>query len=318
MNKSLKAIIIVAALVILFGATWHLAFTQEIDGRYYPQTGHFIRNEFLDFYLTETNAELLFGYPITEAFIQPNTNVLVQYFEKTRLEFHPDNPRGQQIQITPLGTFMYEPKEPFPFQANDNQCQTIDNYSVCLAFLEFYKTNGSENLFGKPISGMELDGDRIIQNFENARLEYFPEGSSIGQYIKVINLGRQYFYANGEDPSLLPPITNNSISNEIIELSVYAFPFKAVSTTSDIEPIYVIVLDQSLQPVSNVSVSVALRSPGGEPHNYLFDPTNEKGITVLDIPLGGLNLPSGIVLVEVNAIHSDIQNQTITSFRISR
>lgn len=55
---------------------------------YFPQTGHYIAPAFREFW--ENRGGLYtFGYPIGEAFVDSNGR-LVQYFERTRLELHPE------------------------------------------------------------------------------------------------------------------------------------------------------------------------------------------------------------------------------------
>jgi hypothetical protein len=45
----------------------------------------------------------LFGYPISEEFTDPDTGLTIQYFERARFEFHPDNPEPHRILLGRLG-----------------------------------------------------------------------------------------------------------------------------------------------------------------------------------------------------------------------
>ncbi len=45
----------------------------------------------------------LFGYPISEEFTDPATGFTVQYFERARFEYHPDNPAQYKVLLTRLG-----------------------------------------------------------------------------------------------------------------------------------------------------------------------------------------------------------------------
>jgi hypothetical protein len=56
---------------------------------YFPQTGHNLCGEFED-YWRAFGALPIYGFPISEAFIHPETGLLTQYFERTRFEYHPD------------------------------------------------------------------------------------------------------------------------------------------------------------------------------------------------------------------------------------
>ncbi len=64
------------------------------DRRYFPQTGHTLAYGFKDYW--ERNGGLyVFGYPISKEFTEFNEDLgvdrTVQYFERTRFEWHPEN-----------------------------------------------------------------------------------------------------------------------------------------------------------------------------------------------------------------------------------
>jgi hypothetical protein len=44
----------------------------------------------------------VFGYPISEPF--ESGGILVQYFERSRFEYHPELPNGSRVLLTRLGT----------------------------------------------------------------------------------------------------------------------------------------------------------------------------------------------------------------------
>jgi hypothetical protein len=68
--------------------------------RIFEQTGQPVWDEFLAFY--EANrGELLLGLPLSPQLNEGNRRV--QYFENGRLEWHPELPVGQRVQLTPLG-----------------------------------------------------------------------------------------------------------------------------------------------------------------------------------------------------------------------
>jgi hypothetical protein len=45
----------------------------------------------------------LFGFPISEEFTDPETGMTVQYFERARFEYHPNNPQPYTVLLTRLG-----------------------------------------------------------------------------------------------------------------------------------------------------------------------------------------------------------------------
>jgi len=68
--------------------------------RYFPETGHVVSFAFLTFY--DNNGALdIFGYPITEPFIENNR--VVQYFQRARMEWHAERPRDDRVVLGSLG-----------------------------------------------------------------------------------------------------------------------------------------------------------------------------------------------------------------------
>ncbi len=68
--------------------------------RYFPETGHTVSYAFLSFY--DQNGGLdIFGYPISEPLVENGR--IVQYFQRTRMEWHPERPRGDRVLVGALG-----------------------------------------------------------------------------------------------------------------------------------------------------------------------------------------------------------------------
>jgi hypothetical protein len=68
--------------------------------RYFPETGHIVSGAFLRFFNTRGGLDI-FGYPISEV-IQENGRS-VQYFQRSRFEYHPQLPAQFQITLGLLG-----------------------------------------------------------------------------------------------------------------------------------------------------------------------------------------------------------------------
>jgi hypothetical protein len=65
----------------------------QMAGRTFPETGYTVFGKFLD-YWNNWGSMAAFGYPISESFVTTlpdGSNVAVQYFERVRLEYHPEN-----------------------------------------------------------------------------------------------------------------------------------------------------------------------------------------------------------------------------------
>lgn len=68
--------------------------------RYFPETGHVVAFAFKEFWETKGGLAV-FGYPTTEQLVEDG--LIVQYFQRARMEWHPENPAGQQVVLSDLG-----------------------------------------------------------------------------------------------------------------------------------------------------------------------------------------------------------------------
>jgi hypothetical protein len=73
---------------------------------YSPETGHFMDAAFIE-YWREHGGLPVYGYPISEAFTEVSPTdgkpYLVQYFERNRLEYHPELPEAYRVSLGLLG-----------------------------------------------------------------------------------------------------------------------------------------------------------------------------------------------------------------------
>jgi hypothetical protein len=53
----------------------------------------------------------LFGYAVTPAFIDPDTGLATQYFERARFEHHPDNPEDHRVLLGRLGSYLLDARD---------------------------------------------------------------------------------------------------------------------------------------------------------------------------------------------------------------
>jgi len=74
------------------------------NARYFAATGHVVTGAFLNFFDTRGGLDI-FGYPISEA--QLDGGMTVQWFQRARMEWHPENPAPWRVQLTLLGSIVY-------------------------------------------------------------------------------------------------------------------------------------------------------------------------------------------------------------------
>ena len=293
----------------------------QADGQvFFPETGHWVRDEFLETYRRVESPLLVYGYPITEAFPERQTGLTVQYFQKARFELHPEAIPELRVQLSPLGEFLYTPASPLPIPDYFPACRQYPEtgYQVCYAFLEFFDNYGGVAQFGYPISNFEHHDERIVQYFQRARLEWRPENLP-GQRVALTDLGARYFNVKGESPILLLPDLDNTLLLTTLELRVRAFPGQAVTGRRAEQTVYVIVQDQNLRPVPNAHVEISVTQVQGKAERSLLGrttlpPTDDQGVTQVTFPVNTAGI--GIARIKVTATHDTLREETITSFRV--
>lgn len=188
----------VAAIVLAFASLLPVA--AQSDQRCFPETGFCVAGRIRQFW--EQNGGLpVFGYPITpqrEEQIEGKP-FQVQWFERNRLELHPENQRPYDVLLGRLGADVLakQSRDPFTFPKGTQQdgCRFFSEtqHGVCGDILAAWRASGleidgragkteAENLalFGLPLSEPQTetlsDGkEYTVQWFERARFELHPE-----------------------------------------------------------------------------------------------------------------------------------------------
>jgi hypothetical protein len=316
MKQRLRRLILLIALAMLLAWNMRSFVAAQESAEFFPETGHWVSDEFLAKYNSVANSQRLFGLPITDAFRDEETGLLIQYFEKTRFELHPDAPADLQVQLTPIGEYLYQPGEPLAAPPNFPSCRyfTETDHKVCYAFLDFFEDHGGVAQFGYPISGFEIHDGWISQYFQRARFEWHPELPA-GEQVVLADLGIRFFQFRGENPALLQPNTSDAIPLQTItSLQAHAFASKPVTPTSSEQSFHVIVFDQSFHPVENASVTLVIHLPGREPVSVEARPTNGIGWSLHQITFE--DAQPGTANVTVTVSYEDIVKKTRTSFQI--
>jgi hypothetical protein len=300
----------------ILGISERQVLAQTDVSRYFPETGHWVTNEFLYKYESIPNPTLLYGAPITESFLD-SFGTKVQYFEKVRFELDPTLPPSIQVKISPLGEYLYQEGKKLGMTTNTPACRLFSEtgHSVCYAFLDFFDKNGGISQFGYPISGFEEHDGRYVQYFQKARFEWHPEKPP-GQWVTLSNLGLRYFYYHGENLGELNPVLedDNIPDNSILSLRTKAFVKSSVLSSGGTQTIYIIVQDQHYKPVPGAKVEFILTLPDGSTKEYRTNNTNIDGITMLDFSVGSDF--RGITNIEVLSSYKELDGHTLTSFHL--
>ena len=304
--RRLKSPILVLLLLL---ANWGTANAQSADILYIPETGHYIKGAFLQFYNAAKDPKLVYGYPITEQ-ITARDGKTVQYFQRARFELTAAN----RVQLTPLGTLTYQPQSPIPINANNGCEQYPTGQKVCFTFLDFYKTNGGPSQFGNPISPFESADGLIVQYFEGARFEWRADRGS-EKWVVISDLGRLYFDRQKEDPAYLRPVQpSDATIKPVLSLKSRAFVLKAVALKNGAQTVYVIVQDQTADAVENASVRAVVHFANNTLQEYVFT-TNARGIGQVSFNFSDQQ-PGELITIDISVNYQGLTCTTTTSFRI--
>lgn len=291
------------------------------DGSWsFSESDYTVSGEFLDFYRQTDNYLLLFGFPITEEVDHPVLpGVKSQYFQRARMDLYPNEPEGQRVRLATLGVWLYDETlrgKPADLPYVPGVCRLFEarNIPVCYDFLKFYDEHDGAVYFGEPIAPMEkLANNRIVQYFERARLEWWPENPP-GMRVKLTDVGKMD--CDNRCPIKLPPDPDNVPRPTLTQLIVHAFTARPLVSPNSTQTIYVIVQNQLFQPQSGVLVTLSLRMPDGQFVNHRLDETNVKGLSMIELPVGAYK-PNQIVEVNVEVeVPQGPEAKTNTYFRI--
>lgn len=87
------------------GLAWTKITSAPVGARFFSETGHSVGSPFLEYY-NARGGLYSFGYPISEPYERDGR--LVQYFQRARMERHPDAPSGYSVQLGLLGDELIE------------------------------------------------------------------------------------------------------------------------------------------------------------------------------------------------------------------
>jgi hypothetical protein len=191
--------------------------------RHFPETGQITYGRFLDYW--ERNGDYrTIGLPLTRPYPKQQADgswLLVQDFERVRMEYHP-NLQGTEWEV--LGTLIgrditagRENEDPFlpPEDCESDEardCFSETGHSIAYGFRDFWYQHGGLARFGFPISEefTEMNPDtgqmHTVQYFERARFEYHPELAGTPFEVQLGLLIRDDVEANGWIPADSPRV----------------------------------------------------------------------------------------------------------------
>ena len=136
----------------------------------FAETGKAISGGFRTFW-EERGGLAIFGLPITDEMREDN--LVVQYFERARFEYHPTaDGLLSEVKLGRLGADLRKPDPPRPEHENEPGFYFPETgHGLSGPFREYWEAHGGLDLFGFPITDELRQGAVTVQWFERARFE---------------------------------------------------------------------------------------------------------------------------------------------------
>ncbi len=178
----------IVAVLLALGATALFSATAlaSSNGVYVEQTGHHVTGAFLD-YWESNGGPRLFGYPVSEEFTVGGTTY--QYFQRARMEW-----RGEGVVLGKIAVDLgaSQPGVDTSLVASSGigwRYFPETGHLLGGGFYRYFEANGGVEHFGVPITSEVPLGDRTVQYFERARMEW--DGSSVSLAFLGTDLARR-------------------------------------------------------------------------------------------------------------------------------
>lgn len=141
---------------------------------YFRETGHYVRDAFLNYWLMNGGVAL-YGYPVSEETVYGVKTV--QYFERARFEYNPASTRPWHVDLTSAGVILAQGRNFAPAQPlGDATFYPETGHNLSGAFRQFWGGSGGADKFGLPISEEMRESSLTVQYFERARFELSQQG----------------------------------------------------------------------------------------------------------------------------------------------
>jgi len=307
------------------------SYAQDTDTRYFEETEHNVSGEFLRFY-DAYGGRAIFGYPLTRVLTENGHQV--QYFQRARMELHPDRPEGERVRLGNLGVELGYTQPPIslaeipPSGHPDKRFFSATGHTVTFAFLDFYDSNEGPVILGNPIAEwtIELNG-RIAQYFERGKLEWYPENPAglrvqpgmlgtiyVEQFVDPIYTEREPDYSRRTLPVLTPTSQEAApIAPAVTDLYVRVTVKHPIIGLNGTQTIYAYVLDQDGQGVSGVVPEIEVIYRGGQVDRLTGGVTDDNGHSQVDLEIDR-PAPGYVVLVYVVAHYEGLEARAHSAF----
>jgi hypothetical protein len=285
------------------------------DRRYFEETGFEVSGPFLTFFDTNGGLEI-FGYPISAAYNYEG--VMVQYFQKARMEWHVVGPYANSVILGDLGQELGFQTEGLDKPVRSTWRRTYfeeTQHTVAYFFLKYFQARGGVDLFGPPITEMFTEDQKIVQYFQRLKLVWNPRTMRV----TTGSLGELYVKTHRDSFPLnvLTPIDLQFGENREWDLTAMLGVSDATLGTDHVQRLVIVVHREGreLSPLQDANVTVNLFTKLGEPivgwsHT---SSTDARGRIETSIPLEEF-APGDVIVVKAEIGYGTLRTDAETSF----
>jgi Domain of unknown function (DUF4232) len=192
----------------------HVAQQASASQRCYAETGHCVGPLFAAYW--DANGGLpINGYPISDEraeVLEDGKAYTVQYFERVRLEYHPENAEPYRVLLGQFGRRIHGNADAPVGPSGNGTFYAETGHNIGGKFLQYWKGHGGLAQFGYPLT--EQLSERLedgkaytVQYFERARFELHPENAP--PYDVLLGQFGRRILAELPQSSIMPCAANN-------------------------------------------------------------------------------------------------------------
>ncbi len=284
------------------------------DRRYFEETGFEVSGEFLKFFDTYGGLEV-FGYPVSAAYNRQG--VMVQYFQKARMEWHVVGPNANTVTLGKLGEELGFQTDGLssPVRSTRRRLYFEETQHTVSFFLKSYNAYQDVDLFGAPITEMFIEDQKIVQYFQRLKLVWDPRTMRV----TTGSLGDLYVKTHRDSfpPNVLKPIELQYGESREWELMAMLGVSHATLGTDHVQHIVVVVQDESREPsaLPDANVTIKLVNKSGEAISgwSYAGSTDAAGRIEASIPLEQF-APGDVIVVKAEVGYGTLRADAETSF----
>jgi hypothetical protein len=196
--RRLSPLVVAVALLVAGFAAWAPSASAAEGRQCFAETDKCVNPLFARYWQAHGGLAIN-GYPISDELVQTLENgqpYTVQYFERARFEYHPENDEANRVLLGQFGRQLHPADPPTGPRLDSDYFVPPVGHNIFGRFLEYWQDNGGFRQFGLPLTErfrerLEDGKEYEVQYFERARFEAHPENTApydvlLGQFGRTI------------------------------------------------------------------------------------------------------------------------------------